>query len=54
VVPDAADPLALLEDGDVVVAGVAHHDGRADAAEAAADHDHRERVPAGWVPAVRG
>ena len=38
VVPDAADPLAALEDRDVVVAGAAQHHGRADAAEAAADH----------------
>ena len=43
VVPDAADALALLEDGDVLVAGALQHHGGADAAEAAADHGRRHR-----------
>ena len=37
VLPDAADPLALLEDGDVLVALALQHRRGADAAEAAAD-----------------
>ena len=46
VVPDAADPLAALEDGDVLVAGAAQHGDGADAAEAAADDGDRElRMP---------
>ena len=44
VLPDAADPLALLEDGDVLVALAPQHRGGADAAEAAADD--RDRGPA--------
>ncbi len=44
VVPDAADPLAALEDGDVLVAGAAQHDDGADAAEAAADDGDRRRT----------
>ena len=40
VVPDAADPLAALEDRDVVVARPAQHHGGSDAAEAAAHHGH--------------
>ena len=39
--PDAADPLALLEDGDVLVALALQHHGGADAAEAAADDRDR-------------
>jgi hypothetical protein len=41
VVPDAPDPLAALEDGDVVVAGALQHGHRADAAEASADDGDR-------------
>src|SRR6185503_19105307 len=43
VVPDAADPLAALEHGDVVVAGALEHRGGADATEPAADDSHRTR-----------
>jgi hypothetical protein len=41
--PDPADPLAALEDGDVVVAGAAEHGDGADAAETAA-HDRDRRL----------
>jgi hypothetical protein len=41
VVPDAADPLAALEDGDVLVPGAAQHGDGADAAEPASDDRDR-------------
>jgi hypothetical protein len=40
-VPDAPEPLAPFEDGDVVVAGPAKHGGGSDSAEAAADDRER-------------
>ena len=43
-VPDAADPVAALEDRHVVVALPAEHHGRADPAEAAAHDGHRRHV----------
>ena len=51
VVPDAADPLAALEDGDVLVPGAAQHGDGADAAEAAAhdgDRGRCRRCPFWW------
>jgi hypothetical protein len=46
VVPRAADALAAVEDGHVVVAGAAQHDGGGDAAEARADDSDRSRQAA--------
>src|SRR4029077_1466384 len=43
VVPHAADPLAALEDGHVLMARALEHHGRPDTAEAGADHDDRLR-----------
>jgi hypothetical protein len=39
--PDAADALAALEDGDVVVAGAVQHGDGADASEAPTDDGDR-------------
>ena len=53
VVPDAADALALLEHGDVVVAGAPQHHDRADAGEAAADDGDRGTVRAHGSDTIR-
>ena len=45
VLPDAAEALALLEDGDVPIAGPPQQDGGTDAAEAAT-HDRDRELPA--------
>src|SRR5207249_3660721 len=52
VVPDAADPLATLEHGHVVVSRAVQHHHRADAPEAAADDGDRGRPPSAAVPSA--
>src|ERR1700737_98645 len=53
VVPNPADPLAALEDRDVVVARLVQHHGRADTAEPPADNGDRARPAAAPVASVR-